>query len=132
MLGQERARNQYPVKTLSDHGAHVCFGSDWFVSSIDPLQGIAAAVLHRGPQCPAEEEGWLLHERISLEEAIRHYTLDAAVVNFLEEETGSIEVGKRADMIVLNRNLFECPLSELGNTKVLRTYVDGECVYQLS
>ncbi|HEX4438520.1 MAG TPA: amidohydrolase family protein, partial [Thermoanaerobaculia bacterium] len=126
-LGLERSRWLYPIASLRDSGAAYAFGSDWDVSSINPLDGIEVAVTHRAPG----EAGtpWLPQERISLPDAIAGYTIRGAYLDFTEKETGSIEVGKAADLIVLDRNLFEIPPSQIHEAKVLATYLEGREVY---
>ena len=137
-LGPARAARQYPFRSLLRHGATLAFGSDWPVSSPDPLAGIHTAV-NRTP-LPGEAdagdghrwspEPFLPEERLDLPAALFGYTMGAAFVNHLERDTGSIEVGKLADLVVLDRNLFELPPEELGTAKVLATWVDGRKVYE--
>jgi len=137
-LGPERTAQQYPFGSLVRHGATVAFGSDWPVSSPDPLAGIHTAV-NRTP-VPGEASGsgdgrwsvepFLPEERLDLPTALFGYTMGAAYVNHLERETGSIEVGKLADLVVLDRNLFEWPPEEITAAMVQQTVVDGRTVYE--
>ena len=139
-LGPERTAQQYPFGSLVRLGAAVAFGSDWPVSSPDPLAGMHVAV-NRTP-APGEANGgkgdggrwsvepFLPEERLDLPTALFGYTMGAAYVNHLERETGSIEVGKLADLVMLDRNLFELPPEEIGIAKVLLTLVDGRKVYE--
>jgi predicted amidohydrolase YtcJ len=119
----------YPMRSLVRSGAVVAFGSDWSVSSLVPLEGIQVAVTR---QSPDEEPSEVMQpdEVIDLPEALAAYTIGAAYAMGLEKQTGSIEVGKRADLVVLAENLFEVPVRRLGKTRVLMTLVDGEPVYQ--
>jgi hypothetical protein len=119
----------YPMRSLVRSGAVVAFGSDWSVSSLKPLEGIQVAVTR---QSPDEEPSDVMQpdEVIDLPEALAAYTIGAAYAMGLERETGSIEVGKRADLVVLEKNLFEVPSRRLGKTRVLMTLVDGEPVYE--
>ena len=119
----------YPMRSLVRSGAVVAFGSDWSVSSLVPLEGIQVAVTR---QSPDEEPSEVMQpdEVIDLPEALAAYTIGAAYAMGLEKQTGSVEVGKRADLAVLAENLFEVPARRLGKTRVLMTLVDGEPVYQ--
>ena len=127
-LGEERSKWMYPIGSLLKSGATVAFGSDWSVSTANPMEEIEVAVTRMGP----DGEGgapFLPDERIDLKDALIAFTLNAARVNFLEEETGSIEAGKLADLIVLDRNLFSIDSSEISETKVLLTLLGGEPVH---
>lgn len=127
-LGPERSAWMYPIGRMMDSGAVVAFGSDWSVSTGNPLPGIETAITRRDASssqgAPFNDD-----DRIGLPEAIAAYTINSAYVNFQEQETGSIEVGKLADMIVLDRNLFAIPVSEISEADVLLTLLDGEPVY---
>ncbi len=128
-LGPERSRWLYPIQSVVASGAVVAFGSDWSVSSMNPLDGIEVAVTRRQPS-EGSGPAWLPEERIALPDAIAGYTIRAAYLDFSEKETGSIEVGKAADLIVLDRNLFEIPASRIHEAKVLRTFLEGREVYR--
>lgn len=129
VLGPERSRWLYPIRTVAESGAMIVGGSDWSVTSMNPLEAIQVAVTRRGisdgPGTP-----WISEEVVDLPLMIAAYTINGAYVNFQEQETGSIEVGKAADLIVLNRNLFEIPRHEMHNVKVELTLLDGQVVYQ--
>jgi predicted amidohydrolase YtcJ len=128
-LGPERSRWIYPIASVVAAGGVTAFGSDWSVSSMNPLDGIEVAVTHREPQ-KGPGPAWLPEERIALPEAIAGYTIRGAYLDFTEKETGSIEQGKAADLIVLDRNLFEIPPSEIHRAKVLWTLLEGREVYR--
>ena len=128
-LGPERSRWLYPIQSVVASGAVVAFGSDWSVSSMNPLDGIEVAVTRRQPP-EGPGPAWLPEERIALPDAIAGYTIRAAYLDFSEKETGSIEAGKAADLIVLDRNLFEIPASQIHEAKVLLTLLDGKEVYR--
>ena len=128
VLGPERGGWQYPFASLLRSGARLAFGSDWSVSTADPLQEIEVAVRRVSPD-HRDGEPFLPDERISLEAAVRAFTLGAAYVNGLEAETGSIEVGKLADLIVLDRDLF-APDVLPADARVLLTLVEGEAVFE--
>jgi predicted amidohydrolase YtcJ len=136
-LGPERAAQQYPFGSLLRSGATMCFGSDWPVSTPDVLQEIHVAVNRTVPPAytygsgsELEREPFLPDERITLAQAIRAFTMGSAYVNHLDDVTGSIEVGKRADLVVLSRNLFELPPAEITSAEVLLTLVDGRPVHE--
>jgi predicted amidohydrolase YtcJ len=128
-LGPARSRWLYPIASVLDAGAVVAFGSDWNVSSMNPLDGIEVAVTHRSPSA-GPGPAWLPEERIGLPEAIAAYTAGGAYLDFTEKETGTIAVGKSADLVVLDRNLFEIPPSRIHETKVLLTLLEGGEVYR--
>lgn len=128
-IGSERSQWLYPIGSVHRTGATIGFGSDWYVTSANPFEGIEAAVTRLEPNglttIPLGE-----NEAIDLATAIKAYTLNGAYVNFLEHKVGSIEINKQADFIVLNQNLFNIPLSEINETKVLETYFNGQLVYK--
>ncbi|MGH8245453.1 MAG: amidohydrolase, partial [Gammaproteobacteria bacterium] len=127
-LGDERMKYVYPIGNIWKTGAKVAFGSDWSVSSANPLQGIEVAVSRMGPLGETITP-FLPEQRITLEQAIASYTVNAAFVNHLDDMTGTIQAGKRADLIVLDRNLFEVPPQEISDARVLLTLFDGTAVY---
>ncbi|HWO71191.1 MAG TPA: amidohydrolase family protein [Actinomycetota bacterium] len=133
-IGPERARWQYPFGSLVRSGAALAFGSDWSVSSPDPLWGIHVAVNRLPPPgypyAEGADEPFLPEERIDLPTAIAAYTIGSAYVNHLDRDTGSIEVGKLADLVVVDRDLFAHPPSEIGGARVLLTLVEGERVFE--
>jgi predicted amidohydrolase YtcJ len=135
-LGAERATWQYPFGSLVRAGAVLAFGSDWSVSSPDPLWEMHVAVNRTAPRkYPYAEEGtareaFLPEERIDLPTALAAFTMGTAYVNHLDTETGSIEVGKLADVAVIDRNLFAAPPEEISDANVVMTLVDGKSVYE--
>jgi predicted amidohydrolase YtcJ len=128
-LGEERAPGAYAWKSLLDSGARLAFGSDFPVELVNPMLGIYAAVT-RQDQEHWPEGGWFPLERLSREEAVRAFTLDAAYAAFMEREVGSIEVGKRADFVVLDRDVMLVPVTEIPSVQVLETWLDGKRVYR--
>ena len=126
-IGIERAKYLYPIGTLLRSGARVAFGSDWYVTSANPLLGIEAAITRLEPY-GATDQPLGDDEEITLAEAIAAYTIGGAYVNFLDKTTGSLEVGKQADLIVLDQNLFEIPASEISDTDVVATIFQGRLV----
>jgi len=117
-----------------DSGAVLSFGTDWPGTAaaeypINPMFGIYAAVT-RQTLTGQPENGWFPDEKITIEEAIKAYTLNTAYANFEDNIKGSIEAGKLADLAVLSRNLLEIPLEDILQTKVLYTIVGGKIVYE--
>ena len=127
-LGPERSARLYPIGTLYRSGAVVAFGSDWSVSSANPLEEIQVAVTRMGPAGESHTP-FLPAERINLPEALAAFTINAAYTNRLEKTTGSVEVGKNADLIVLDRNLFAIPTAAIAKSKVLLTLFGGRPVH---
>ena len=131
VLGEERANRFWPTKSLLEAGAHVIYGSDWpsVVPDPNPWPGIEAMVTRRDPY--GVHPGVLWPEQaVDLETALRIFTLNGAVAGKQAHRTGSIEVGKSADFIVLDRNLFEIPPEDISDTQVLLTMVSGRVVYR--
>lgn len=126
-IGKERLKGTHAVKTLLDNGIKVCLGSDWTVTPLNVIHGIDIAV-NRKTKDGANPEGWIPEEKISVEQAVKAYTLDAAYASFEENIKGSIEVGKLADFVVLSENIFEIPSKEIQNVNVVNTIFDGEYV----
>ena len=133
-IGFERTKGAYAFKSIQASGAVLCFGTDWPGTSaseypINPMLGLYAAVT-RQTLTGQPAGGWFPDERISIEDAIRAYTLNTAYANFEEKSKGSIEVGKLGDLTVLSKNLLKVAPKELLTTDVLFTIVDGKVVYQ--
>jgi predicted amidohydrolase YtcJ len=131
-LGDERATWQYPFGDLHRAGAHLAMGSDWPVSTPDPLEAIHVAV----NRVLSESEGgadrdrrpFLPEQAIDVTTALTAYTAGSAWVNHLEETTGTIEVGKAADLVVIDRDVRATP-EAIAEGNVVATYVDGRQVY---
>ncbi len=117
LIGPNRADNLVPIKSLVAAGARLTLSSDWNVSPLNPFVGLQNA-LTRDPQA------------VSLEQALRAYTINGAYVMRQQDKVGSIEVGKLADFIVIDRNLFEVDKNTIAQTKVLMTYLNGKPVYR--
>ena len=135
-LGPERSTWQYPFASLLRAGVMLAGGSDWSVSSPNPIWEMHVAVNRTsfpeyvyGADGLAAREPFLPQERIGLPAAIAAFTMGSAYVNHLDDVTGSIETGKYADLVVLDRNLFEHPAPEIYAAKVLLTTVEGERVF---
>jgi predicted amidohydrolase YtcJ len=128
-LGPRRNRWLYPIASVVRSGAVVTGGSDWSVSSLNPLDAIETGITHRDPGDTAGPP-WNPVERVDLPTMIALYTINAAWALRQEQETGSIEPGKLADLIVLDRNLFEVPAGQIHAVKVVRTLLAGKTVYR--
>lgn len=127
-IGEKRARWLYPISSVLQNGGIIAFGSDWSVSSANPFYGIEVAVTRKDPDS-GDAEVLIPEERILLEDAIAAFTINAAYTNHLDEQTGSIEIGKQADLVVLDQNLFEIAPEAISATKVLLTLFEGKLVY---
>ena len=129
VIGEERLRWMYPLGSVHRAGGRLVLGTDWNVTPPDALPGIEVGLLRRDPT--GEIRGALTPgERVDLATLIEAYTANGAFVMHQEDVTGSIEVGKAADLVVLERNLFEIPPEEIGEVRVLETLVDGRTVYR--
>ena len=130
-LSEERRRQGQGC--LSEKEERIRDGSDWFVTSANPLDLIEAAVTRIRPLLPLETKRTatppLPGEEVSLEQAIGAITLGSAYVNHQDKSTGSLEVGKLADLVVLEHNLFEIPAVEISDTRVVMTFVGGKLVH---
>lgn len=126
-----RGEEYWPIKSLLEANAPVLAGSDWpsAVASIDPWVGIEAMVTRKDPRAISQGSFWA-EQAISLAEALKIYTLDGANALVLQDKTGSIEVGKYADLIVLNHNLFNIPAEKINQTQVEITLFAGDEVYR--
>jgi predicted amidohydrolase YtcJ len=128
-LGPSRSRWLYPIASVVRSGAVVSGGSDWSVSSLNPLHAIETGITHRPPG-DLTQPAWNPRERVDLATMLAMYTINAAYAHHMERETGSIEVGKLADLVVLDRNLFAIPAHEIHSVRVLRTFLEGRTIYQ--
>ena len=128
-VGPDRVRGAYAWRRLVDSGARLALGSDFPVERVDPLLGFHAAVTRQDAE-NAPAGGWYGNQALTRAEALRGFTLDAAYAAFMESEVGSIEPGKRADFVVLSRDIMTAPPEALLGTRVLATYLDGAPVYR--
>jgi hypothetical protein len=124
VLGEERGAWQFPFGSLARAGARLAAGSDWTVSSADPLREIEVAVRRVAPDT-RDAAPFLPAEGLSLDQALAAFTIGSAFVNHLEADTGTIEVGKLADLAILDRNLRSPDAGPIGDVRVRTTYVGG-------
>jgi predicted amidohydrolase YtcJ len=126
-LGERRSGWQYPFGSLLRAGAMLAAGSDWSVSTPDVMAGVHVAVNRTGEEDPNRVLG--PEERLDLGSALAAYTAGTARINHLDDVTGSIRTGRFADLVVLDRDPFDGPSQAIADTRVLRTYVQGELVH---
>jgi predicted amidohydrolase YtcJ len=129
ILGPGRSRWLYPIGSVARTGATIVGGSDWSVSSMNPLEAIQVALTRRGPDEPPGD-AWIPEEKVDLETMLRAYTTNGAWLSHDEKTRGSLEAGKAADIIVLSRDLFILPPAEIGRARVLLTLLDGREVFR--
>lgn len=127
-IGYERSLESYAWKTMLDKKIKLSFGSDAPVDSADVVKAIHCAV-NRQDMNFYPKDGWLPNEKISVEEAVRCYTVNSAYASFEEEIKGSLEVGKLGDFVVLDRDIFSIDKSEILSTKIDSTIIGGEILY---
>jgi predicted amidohydrolase YtcJ len=129
MIGRERTWQMYPLASVQAAGGRINGASDYFVSSMDPLLAIEVGITRQDPNT---NDGPVLNEneRVDLQTMIEAYTINGAYTMKLDDRQGSIEVGKRADLVVLNRNLFELDPYRISDAYVTMTLFDGRTVYQ--
>jgi predicted amidohydrolase YtcJ len=123
-LGAARSRWLYPLRSVLATGATVTAGSDWSVSSMDPLEAIQVGVTRRALDA-GPGPGWIPQEQARLQDLLAAYTIVGAFGRRAEGSTGSLEAGKLADLVLLDRNLFQVPPHQLAEARVLLTVMDG-------
>jgi len=129
-FGKERCRGAYVWKTLADGGAVLAFGTDWPVEPLDPMRGLYSCVTRQNIDSGDLPGGWFPEQRLSIREAVRHYTYGPAYASFEEGIKGSLRVGNLADFVVLSENILEIEPAKILETKVLFTIVGGKIVFQ--
>jgi predicted amidohydrolase YtcJ len=127
-IGPERVKTTYAFRSLLDSGTTLAFGSDWFVAPATPLEGIYAAVTRRTLD-GKNPEGWVPEQKITVEEALKAYTINAAYASFEEDLKGTLEPGKLADFVVLDRDITAIDPAEIWNVKAQQTWVGGKKVF---
>lgn len=128
-IGPERIKTTYAFRSLLDAGARLMFGSDWTVAPLDPLLGIYAAATRRTID-DANPNGWIPEQKISVEDALRAYTVNNAYGAFSEHELGTLERTKRGDMVVLANNILKIDPVKIKDARVDFTIVNGEVIFE--
>jgi predicted amidohydrolase YtcJ len=128
-IGPERIKTTYAFRSLLDRGAVLAFGSDWTVAPIEPLLGIYAAVTRRTLD-GKNPDGWVPQEKISVEEALRAYTMGNAYGVFAEDRRGKLAPGYLADLVLIDRDLTRIPPEEIEQAAIRATVVGGRVVYE--
>ncbi len=130
LLGEKWRPYMWPVKSLMDAGAVVAYGTDAPVWNLNPMEGIYAAVMRQQPWDGYPEGGFVPEQRISLAQALQAYTYGSARAENFEDRIGSLAPGKLADIVIMDRNLFDIAPDELIEAKPLYSFIDGKIAYQ--
>ncbi|MQA21503.1 amidohydrolase [Rugamonas rivuli] len=128
-VGHERIKGAYAWRTFLDQGSRIACGSDFPVESPNPFEGLHAAVTRQN-NAGVPAGGWYKNQAMTLTEAFRCFTLDAAYAAHQENVIGTLEPGKWADFILIDRDLFKVPAEQIGKTQVLQTWMGGKRVYK--
>lgn len=128
-IGPARSKGTYAFRSLLDSGAVLAFGSDWTVAPLNPLTGIKAAVT-RQTLDGKNPDGWIPEQKITLDEAVRAFTVGSAHAEFQEKVKGSLTPGKLADLVMLDRDIYKTDPASLDQVKALLTIVDGKVVFE--
>ena len=128
-LGKERVATSYVWKTMLDKGIHISGGSDSPVVSFSIMENIYFAVTSKNKK-GLPKEGWMPAQRLSIDEAVRLFTINAAYQSFEENIKGTLEIGKYADIVGLEKNIYNIPKDEIKDVKISFTMVNGETVYK--
>jgi len=128
VIGAERSKTTYAFRSLLDDGAHVAFGSDWYVAPATPIEGICAAVTRRtlDDQNP---DGWVPAQKITVEQALRAYTYEGAFASFEEDRKGTLKPGLLADMVLIDRDLTAIAPETIRDARVMKTIIGGRVVF---
>jgi predicted amidohydrolase YtcJ len=130
MVGAARGRWIYAFRSLRDAGALLTLSSDWTVSTLNPFEIIETAMTRQPPRKDGKHPAFLPEQRLTIEECIEGYTINAAIAGWRQDDTGSLSLGKFADLIVLDRDIYACDVYDIGDTKVLLTLLAGQEVYR--
>ncbi|MBK8464837.1 MAG: amidohydrolase [Chloracidobacterium sp.] len=128
-LDEKRLKGTYAFRSLLDSGAVLAFGSDSPVAPLNPLIGIYAAVTRRTLD-DKNPNGWIPEQKITVDEAVRAFTYGSAYAEFQENEKGTLEIGKLADLIIISDDIFTIDATKIGTAKVLTTIIDGKVVFE--
>jgi predicted amidohydrolase YtcJ len=127
-IGPERAKGAYAWKSLENAGASIAFGTDYQVEPLNPMEGLYASVT-RKDRLGEDGDGWYPEQKITMENAIRYYTLGSAYAQFMEDRKGMIKPGYLADIVITDKDLLTIPENEIMKTKVDYTITGGKVVY---
>jgi len=128
-IGPARSKGTYAFRSLLDTGAVLAFGSDWTVAPLNPLEGIKAAVT-RQTLDGKHPKGWNPEQKISIDEAVRAYTVGSAYAEFAEKMKGTITPGKLADIVILDRDIYAVDPADIDKASVVLTIMDGRVVFE--
>jgi predicted amidohydrolase YtcJ len=128
-IGPERSKATYAFRSLLDSGAVLAFGSDWTVAPLNPMEGLKAAVT-RQTLDGKHPNGWTPEQKLTIDEAVRAFTVGSAYAEFAENVKGTITPGKLADLVMLDRNLYQIPPADIDKARVLLTIMDGRVVWE--
>ena len=128
-IGKERSKTTYAFRSLLDAGATLAFGSDWTVAPLDPMTGIYAAVTRRTTD-GKNPDGWIPGQKLTVEETVRAYTVGSAFAEFTEKSKGTLTPGKLADLVMLDKDIFNIDPAEILDTRVRLTIMDGRVVFE--
>ncbi len=128
-IGPERSKGTYAFRSLLDSGAVLAFGSDWTVAPLNPLLGLKAAVT-RQTLDGKHPNGWMPEQKITLDEALRAFTVGSAYAEFAEKVKGTLTPGKLADLVMLDRDLYHVNPADIDKARVLLTVMDGQVVWE--
>jgi predicted amidohydrolase YtcJ len=127
-IGHDRASRTYAFRTFLDHGVRLAFGTDWDVAPLNPMLGVYAAVT-RATLDGKNPNGWFTEQKLTVAEAVEAYTLGSAYAEFQENEKGSINPGKLADLVIVSDDIFTIDPPKIRDVKVLKTFVGGKLVW---
>jgi len=128
-IGPERSKGTYAFRSLLDSGAVLAFGSDWTVAPLNPLTGIKAAVT-RQTLDGKHPDGWMPEQKLTIDQAVRAYTVGSAYAEFAEKVKGTITPGKLGDLVMLDRDIYQGNPAEIDQARVCLTVMDGQVVWQ--
>jgi predicted amidohydrolase YtcJ len=129
-IGPERSKGTYAFRSLLNSGAVLAFGSDWTVAPLNPLEGLKAAVT-RQTLDGKHPKGWMPEQKLTLDEAVRAFTVGSAYAEFADQVKGTLARGKLADLVMLDRDLYKTDPAEIDKARVLLTVMDGRVVYEV-
>ena len=128
-IGPERSKGTYAFRSLLDSGAVLAFGSDWTVAPLNPLEGIKAAVT-RQTLDGKHPDGWVPEQKLTLDQAVHAFTVGSAYAEFAEHVKGTITPGRLADLVMLDRDIYQIKPTDIDKARVVLTVMDGQVVWQ--